>query len=270
MPKPSFVFIPVVCGAALCLSATSAFAHQQWVLPNFFVNDAKDDTVWLAFEHTLGDQRFKPSVGPGPSLLTVTGPTDEYSPPSFVYTGKTRTIAETELKKPGTYQITAEEPEAHWTKLIEGDKKRWIRRPRDLVVGKKIDVSKRYWAKAIAYVTFRKPTRMPLAPQGDPLELVPIDHPNRIEPGKPFRIRVLAKGAPLSGGKIKVYSEASEGHDAAMTIKSGADGRAQLKLPKAGRYLVSITHEVPAKSDPKADAYVYSVHLMVEANARNG
>ncbi len=268
MPKPTTILSLVVCTTALCSMPSRVSAHQQWVLPNFFVTDTKEDSVWLSFEHTLGDQRFLPSLGPGPAMLWLIGPNDEHSSPSFAYTGKTRTIAETELKTPGTYRIVTEEPEAYWTKLVEGDKKRWVRMPRDRVVGKKIEVAKRYWATAIAYVTFRTRTRGPLAPQGDPLELVPLDHPNAISVGKPFRLRLLAQGAPLSGREIKVYSEATAGHDATRVVKSGADGRVQFTFAKAGRYLISVRHEVPMKDDPKADAHSFSVHLMVKADAR--
>ena len=55
-----------------------------------------------------------------------------------------------------------------------------------------------------------------------------------------------------------------------MTVKSEADGRAQLKFPKAGRYLMSVRHEIPAVKDPKADAYAYAVHLMIEARDKGG
>ncbi len=267
VPKLSNVLIPAICTAIVSTSTTAAIAHQQWVLPNFFVTDTKDDTVWLGFEHALGDQRFVASLGPGPALLWVTGPGDEVSSPSFAYTGKTRTVAEIELKKPGTYRVTTEEPESHWTKLAEGNEPRWVRMSRDRVVGKKIEVSKRFWSKSITYVTFRDRTSGPLAAQGDPVELVPIDHPNAIVAGKPFRLRVLADGAPLANAEIKVYGDASRGHDASMTVKSDAQGRAQLRFAKVGRYLMSARHEVAAKDDPKADAYAYSVNVMVEARA---
>ncbi|MCG8417057.1 MAG: DUF4198 domain-containing protein [Proteobacteria bacterium] len=243
-------------------------AHQQWVMPNFFVSESDGNSVWLGFEHTLGDRRFVPSVGPGPAMLWVTGPDDEHTAPSFVSTGKTRTLAEIELTRPGTYRITAEEPEAYWTKIKDGDERRWLRLPRDRVVGKTIEVSKRYWAKAITYVTFRQQTTGPLAAQGDPLELVPIDHPSAIRAGKPFRLQVLAKGQSLSGQEIKVYDEAGHGHDATMTLLSRADGKAQLRLTKPGRYLLSVRREVPASGDPGADAYSYSVYLMIEVQPR--
>ena len=269
MPKHTRVLTSLVGSVVLFAAPLVAHAHQQWLLPNFFVSDSKDDSVWLGFEHALGDRRFIPSAGPGPAQLWVTGPNDEWTSPKFVYTGKTRTVAEIELEKPGTYKLAAEEPEAHWTRLVEGKKKRWVRTSRDRVVGKKFDMSKRYWAKAIAYVTFRTQTQGPLAAAGDPLELVPLDHPNAAVAGPPFRLRVLAAGAPLASASLKVYGEATEGHDPTMTLKSDTDGHATIKFPKPGRYLISVRHEVPAKDDPKADAYSYSVHLMIDVASRS-
>ena len=270
MSRRNLVLITVASIAiALWFCERLSHAHQQWVLPNFFTAKSNDASVWLGFEHAVGDQRFVPSAGPGPALLWVTGPDDELTSPSFVYTGKTRTLAEIELTKPGTYRITAEEPEAYWTKIKNGDKSRWLRAPRDRVVGKTIEVSKRYWAKAIAYVTFGQQTTGPLAVQGDPLELLPIDHPSSIRAGKSFRVRVLAEGKPLAGQEIKVHADASQGHDATATFKSRADGLAQLRLTRPGRYLLSVRNEIAATGDPKADAYSYSVYLMIEVKARN-
>ncbi|MEM9488806.1 MAG: DUF4198 domain-containing protein [Myxococcota bacterium] len=263
--------IPIVItviAISLWFREQSLHAHQQWVLPNFFVAQSEDKSVWLGFEHALGDQRFVPSVGPGPALLWVNGPGDELTSPSFVYTGKTRTLGEIELTKPGTYRITAEEPQAYWTKVKDGEKSQWLRLPRDRVIGKTIEVSKRYWAKAITYVTFRTQTTGPLAMQKDPLELLPIDHPNSIRAGQSFRLRVLTEGQPLAGKEIKVFDDAGHGHDASATFKSRTDGQAVLRFARPGRYLLSVNNEVPANGDPGADAYVYSVYLMVEVQPR--
>ena len=182
------ILIPVALLAMQTSFLPRAHAHQRWVLPNFFVTDTEEDTVWLGFEYTLGDQRFAPSLGPGPSMVWVTGPVDERTTPSFVFTGKTRTVAEIELKKPGTYRVATEHPEIYWTQVVDGEKKRWLRMSRDRAAGKKIETSKRYWSKTLTYVTFRTETTGPLAARGDPLELVALDHPNAIRAKQPFRV----------------------------------------------------------------------------------
>ena len=269
MRQTTLVLFSALGVVTTLLPLRPAHAHQQWLMPNFFVAAGDDERTWLSFEHALGDDRFIPSLGPGPALLWVTGPNDERTAPSSVFTGKTRTVAEVELVKPGTYSIVADEPPSYWTKLKEGGKTRWVPQSRDRVSGKKIEVSKRYWTKSITYVTFRKPTRGPLTSRGDPVELMPVDHPNEIIAKQPFRVRVLSKDAPLPGRTIKVYGEATKGHDPTFIAKSGADGRSELRFPEPGRYLVSVTYEVPAKNDPKADAYSYSVNLMIEAKPKS-
>lgn len=249
-----------------------AQAHQQWVLPTFFTNESQDKSVWLGFDHALGDRRFSPSVGPGPALLWVVGPDDQRESPSGVHVGKTRTVGEIELTNPGTYRLEAEEPEAHWTQIKDGEKKRWLRAPHDQVEGRTIVKSKRYWAKAIAYVTFRTRTTGPLAAQNDPLELVPRDHPNDIRARKPFQLTVLASGKPLANRKVEVYADNSSGHDAAFTCTSRSDGTCNLVFPDSGRYLMRVHNEIDATGDPKADAYSHTVFLMVavKPSARRG
>ncbi|MEO1232179.1 MAG: DUF4198 domain-containing protein [Myxococcota bacterium] len=268
MPKLSRVLATAAAISITCLASRSGFAHQQWLMPNAFVTHSDEEEVWISFEHALGDQRFISSLGPGPALLWVTAPDGKRSPPSSVFTGKTRTVAELKLGAPGTYRLEAHEPESFWTKVKEGDETRWLPQSRDRVEGQKIEVSKRYWSKSIAYVTFRKPSQGSLAPRGEPLELIPEDHPNALVAGRPFGVRVSSKGAPLTGKKIKVFSEAEEGHDPTFEVTSGEGGRAKLMLPDAGRHLISVSHEVPAPKDPRADSYFYSVYLMVEVGPK--
>ena len=134
--------------------------------------------------------------------------------------------------------------------------------------GKEIEVSRRYWTKSETYVSFRDRTRGPLAAEGGPLEIVPIDHPNAIIAGEPFRIELRANGSALSNGEVRVFADATEGHDPAMTVSTGGDGRAQLRFPKTGRYLIRVYHQVDAENDPRADSYGYSVNLMIEAQDR--
>ena len=49
--------------AAFCLAsfAVPTDAHQQWLAPNFIFHPG--ESAWLSFDHTFGDQRFKPSSG---------------------------------------------------------------------------------------------------------------------------------------------------------------------------------------------------------------
>ncbi|MEO1339303.1 MAG: DUF4198 domain-containing protein, partial [Myxococcota bacterium] len=201
-------------------------------------------------------------------ILWVNGPDSEKKAPSFVYTGKTRTLAEIKLEKPGTYRITANEPEEYWSKLIEGKKTRWVPLAGDRLAGKKVEISKRYWSQSVAYVTVGKPTNDVLASDSAPLELIPTEHPSQLSDNKPFRIRVLANGKPLSDREIEVFGDATNGHEALFTVKSDSKGYAQIRGLKPGRYLLSTRHEIPSPSDSKADAYVYSINLMVKVEAK--
>ncbi|MGQ0614614.1 MAG: DUF4198 domain-containing protein [Planctomycetaceae bacterium] len=72
---------------------------------------------------------------------------------------------------------------------------------------------------------------------GLPLELVPEEDPAAIEPGAPLTLRVLEAGAPLPGALVRAFPK--EGGGEPLAVRTGADGRASFRLPRAGVWMVS-------------------------------
>ncbi len=145
-----------------------------------------------------------------------------------------------------------------------GDKQeKWLRKSKDLVGDAKIVRSDQYWSKAVAYVTVKTATKGPLVSQEDPLELVPVDHPNEIFVGTEFRARLLVSGTPLPNHSIKVFAEGTRGHDTTLTKKTNQDGILKVKLDKVGRYLLVAQREKETPGNPLADIQSLNFYLMV-------
>ena len=84
---------------------------------------------------------------------------------------------------------------------------------------------------------------------GQQLEVVPLNDPMALEPGGQLGMQVLFEGQPLAGALLKAWHKGG-GQDKGQTtiIRSitQADGKASVRLPYAGAWMVSVVHMVPA------------------------
>ncbi len=86
---------------------------------------------------------------------------------------------------------------------------------------------------------------------GLPLELVPETDPRAARPGDELTIRALYDGKPLANLAVGAMNKA-EGKGQ-LTARTDAEGRAKLKLPRGGVWLVKAVHMVPAPAGRDAD-----------------
>lgn len=86
---------------------------------------------------------------------------------------------------------------------------------------------------------------------GLPLELVAERNPYRMRPGDELTVRLLHQGRPLAGALVVAQGRTKPGETVSM--RSGPDGRATLKLADAGVWLVKAVHMVPAADPAEAD-----------------
>ena len=242
------------------------FGHQQWILPNFFYTDHEFSS--LGIEHTWSDQRFVSERGSG-TLLSLIHPEGWRMGPSSTYVGQTRTVAEIELREPGTYRIETNRPAEYWTQIEANGKKEWVKKPKDQLPGEKIIQSEHRWFHTTTFVTVKKHTQSVLEATGVPLEIVPLTHPNKIVVDKPFILRVLSSGQSVPDQKVEVYSEMDSGHDAMLATVTNAEGKCELIFPSPGRYLLTVKLRQDAKDSSRANIDDFSVSMLVEVRRKN-
>ena len=242
------------------------FGHQQWILPNFFYTD--HEFSWLSLDHTWSDQRFVSERGSG-TLLSIIHPEGWHIGTSSTYISQTRTVAEVELREPGTYRIETNRPAEYLTQIEVNGKKTWVNKPKDQLPGEKIIQSEHKWFHTTTFVTVKKHTQSVLEATGVPLEIVPLTHPNKIFTGKPFVLHVLSRGQSVPDQKVEVYSEMDSGHDAMLATVTNADGECELIFPSPGRYLLTAKLRQDAKDSSRANIDDFSVSMLVEVRRKN-
>lgn len=95
------------------------------------------------------------------------------------------------------------------------------------------------------------------APLGDGLELVPLENPFDLEPGRKLRLLVTLGGQPQPGANVAYGGE--------IRGVSGPDGQLNLRLREAGLQFISASIRVPAAtSGDYTTVYATTLHFVME------
>ena len=246
----------------------SSAAHQQWIAPSFVFQSG--ESAWLSFDHTFGDRRFQPSSGPG-SYYTwwIVGPDGLRRSVPHLFLGKTRTVGEIELTDPGTYRLEGVEDMMPFSQIKVNGENRWQPGTRADFDGIEVVGSRVYFLKSVSYVTLESMSRSALESTGDPLEILFEGHPNDLYEGKPFQVRVLAYGEPLTNQEVRIFSEHGEGHDATETCSTNASGLCEFEMRTSGRYLLATNTDGDSPESAVTDGFSHSYSVLIELKAAN-
>jgi uncharacterized GH25 family protein len=242
----------------LVLLSSTGFAHDLWVLPGkhrlrideitrVFINNGDSFPESLTF---LGERRLQ-SV----RFLSAAG---EISVSEFRVDGKSLTF-DFQPKTPGphvivlatrprTVRMKAEDFEDY---LAEEGLAAVARQQKELGESDKPAVE-RYFksAKSVVDVGEHPGGELLWAEStGLPFEVVPLDHPNRIQPGGVLGLRVLFDGKPLSG--VKLTGGRALGPAREISASTDERGEAAVTVPTAGRWFVRALHVVRLEGDPE-------------------
>lgn len=109
-------------------------------------------------------------------------------------------------------------------------------------------------------------------PLGHTLEIVPERDPASIKVGEELAVQVLFKGKPLADAQIAaLYANAKMvGHAYPNTTRTDANGKARIKIDRAGWWYVRLIHMEPAQNDPEIDwrSYFGTMSFEVPSNGK--
>jgi uncharacterized GH25 family protein len=86
---------------------------------------------------------------------------------------------------------------------------------------------------------------------GLPLEIIPEQNPYQQKVGSRMSFKILFKGKPLFGARVKVWNQ-NNNRVMVQPVYSQQDGRIEAHISNTGTWMVSVVHMIPSK-DPKAD-----------------
>ncbi len=105
--------------------------------------------------------------------------------------------------------------------------------------------------------TFKKNTQMPL-------EIIPLNNPYQMKAGEIMTVKVLFNNQPLKNKMVVAWHKTATQKTTHRKLKTDANGSLQIKLDKAGYWMISTVHMVEVKNDPKANYQSYWGNLTFE------
>jgi len=103
---------------------------------------------------------------------------------------------------------------------------------------------------------------------GQPFEIVPLDHPNRVQPGGALRLRVLLDGEPLAG--VSVTGARASGPAKEISATTDERGEAAVTVTAPGRWYVRAIHMIHLEGDPEVSWASYWATLSFEVQSTAG
>jgi uncharacterized GH25 family protein len=249
--------------AALLLAmagASAANAHMPYVLPTLFdVGKGDHITVQAAF----AEDAFLPEVAMRDAPFHLVGPDGKDLPTGPVTHLRDLSIFEAAIPSDGTYRVTSGQRAGRKGKMFRiGDKWEVRAEGAEAPAGAQ-QVEVQSMTLADAYVTRGQPTDAVLKPLGKALEIQAITHPNAIIAGSEASFALLFDGKPLAGADITLFRSAGlyDGRKVAAQVKTGTDGRFNLKPDDAGTYIILVRHRgaAPAGAETPYRSYTYTL-----------
>jgi uncharacterized GH25 family protein len=260
-----------VLALSFAVACSPGLAHDLWIVPGkyrlraeevtrVFINngDVFPESLTLLGEHRLSEVRCLSSAGELPvTAFRVDGKslTFDYqsaAPGAHVIVLGTR---------PRTVRMKAEDFEDY---LAEEGLAAVSEMRKELGESDEPAVE-RYvkWAKSVVDVGNESENeRLWAEPVGQTLEIVPLDHPNGLEPGGTLRLRVLLEGEPLEG--VSITGARASGPAREIRGTTNRDGEAAVTVTAPGRWYVRALHLTRMEADPEVDWQSYWSTLSFE------
>jgi len=107
-------------------------------------------------------------------------------------------------------------------------------------------------------------------PVGHVLEIVPEKDPATLVASEPLPVQVLFRGKPLAGVRVSAAYAGAEmkGHEFPVGAETDGEGRALLKLDRAGLWYARLIHMVAAQDDPQIEWRSFFATLTFEVPAK--
>jgi len=102
------------------------------------------------------------------------------------------------------------------------------------------------------------------------LEIMPERSPCGLRVGDALTVRVLFQGKPIQGVHVAAGYEGVTGHSYPVWIPTDKNGRATVKLDRAGAWFVRSLHMIPLEGDPEAQWESAFTTLTVEVQPAAG
>ncbi|MGE0595806.1 MAG: DUF4198 domain-containing protein [Hyphomonadaceae bacterium] len=249
-----------LAAAALIAFTSPAHALTAFVLPQDFTPDEGPVAVQAGYASTF----FTPSVGLEPSGFFALAPDGSRAPYAGARIEGNAAVVEFPMYSRGTFRISSGEVLGQPTQMVGVDGS-WRALGAGETPPEGAPVSTLQTVTlAESFVTNGRPNDDVLDDRTGRLNLQPITHPNRISVADGFNVQLNFDGAAFPNMPLVLYAANDPDTDIETTFVTGADGRALVRFPGAGQYVIAIRHRGNAPAGAAAQVQSFTTTLTVE------
>lgn len=174
-----------------------------------------------------------------------------------------------DFEREGTYLLAAESKSGFYTMWFEGGKMNHRIGPKTGLSNVVVSTYYEQFAKAI--INVRDEDSNFTTPLGHKIEIVPLKNPVNLREGDYLPVKILYEGEPL-GSYPTVFATylgfSTEDEAYAYTTAANGAGIAQIRILKAGIWMIKVNHKVHStqKMEDKCNEFSYTATLSFEVN----
>ncbi|WP_085297132.1 DUF4198 domain-containing protein [Cognaticolwellia mytili] len=250
----------VILASMLATTCASVHAHDIWIKADTHEINSEEQKVF-ALDVSRSGQAYVAESNHEVKSLKMTSPKGTSTTLNADYSGKVKEVFEVEFKESGTYHFESPMTQVFLSFYFdEAGKEHKIRMPKTeyhtLPKGSKPEktVEKRIITET--YVTYNGFSDVKQTSK-DGLQIVLMQHPNKLRAGKPFSFKLTYNGQPIPEAEVALkslnefYYQDSDKVEVNLTAKDKGLVTFNAKYP--GRYLIGVEFEEELKNDAKAD-----------------
>jgi len=248
--------------ALTCALLPTLHARSFWLLPSDTSLSVADQ--WITVDLGVSNAPFERSTMGMPMTddLRITAPDGSQIAPQNTITGKLRTVFDVPVSQRGSYRLAIVDHGffATWKDAQTGNPQRWRgsweafaqKVPAD---AQELRGGEMLW-RIETFITVGAPGKIPADARraGQGLELLPVTHPNDLTAGETAQWAFHLNGKPAADLQITLTPGGFRWRNSAeeMRLKTDAQGRVKVVLPKAGMYLIHARAADESGSAPQA------------------
>ncbi|AZQ84277.1 DUF4198 domain-containing protein [Colwellia sp. Arc7-635] len=250
----------IILASALFATCTAVQAHDIWIKADTHEINSEEQKVF-ALDVSRSAQAYVAESNHEVKSLMMTSPKGTSTTLNADYSGKVKEVFEVEFNESGTYHFESPMTQVFLSFYFdEAGKKHKIRMPKTeyhtLPKGSKPEKTVEKQIITETYVSYNgfsdiKQTR------DDGLQIVLMQHPNKLRAGKAFSFKLTYNGQPIPEAEVALkslnefYYQDSDKVEVNLTAKD--KGLVTFKPKHPGRYLMGVEFGVELKGNAKAD-----------------
>lgn len=230
---------PIALAALLPLSAQ---AHMTWILPNSATASGKEPVV--AIDAVVSEDLFNFERGLKLGAIRVTAPNGQTVPTENPVSSRHRESFEVKLTQDGTYRISNVSQSVMASYKVGGETKRFRGSAEGFakevpataeIIGMSVMTNRQQ-----TFVSKEEPGELKFAPEGEGLELLPLNAVTDLSHGDKSKFRLLLDGKPVADAQIKVLRDGNRYRYklGEVALKTDAQGEFTVEWTEPGRYWI--------------------------------